>query len=496
MPHVARAQGVAGYGTPRVSLPDFPTALAPTHTTTGAAWAQLLATTPVLEALPDGRVMSGLAVSRTLDQRRARLDLGIRIDALFSDATPVTPADIAASIIAAGERYAGTVEAWRWENIDSVTAIGDSVVTIVLSQPDASIPALLSSCWVPVYPAAWLERGWDSVAGPFPPASGCFQLDHATGDVLRFSRNRGFFEVGRPNLAGVSCRAPSDTLSRTTSLVTGDVDILVDVPLLDVPTLREDPCISLVGGPSNRLCALVVNLQQPIVSEARVRRLLSMAIDRESLVNGATANEAVPASTLIPTDHWAGIDYTIDPVDPAEVRSRLAALGEPPGLELRLVASDTDASLANACVLIQEQLAWAGIAISLDLLDEEAMAAEMEAGRWDLLLTHTAHWRDPHELVRPLITSDGTLNRGGYGNGRVDYLAGLAARAGSATYRAGFYGTIQQIVASDVPVIPLYFPNYYDAMAITIEHYPFLPPISATAMCQATMRRPDPSHVP
>jgi hypothetical protein len=56
--------------------------------------------------------------------------------------------------------------------------------------------------------------------------------------------------------------------------------------------------------------------------------------------------------------------------------------------------------------------------------------------------------------------------------------------------------SIRRIVASDVPVIPLFFPNYYDAMSSRMENYPFFPPISASAMHQATMTRPDPITVP
>jgi peptide/nickel transport system substrate-binding protein len=294
----------------------------------------------------------------------------------------------------------------------------------------------------------------------------------------------------------VLCTATPPDIPRTTELVTNEVDLLIDVPLLDVPTLREDPGIRLAGGPTNRLCVLLLNLDRPVISDPRVRRLLSTAIDRQALVKAATGNEAVPASALIPTEHWAGLDYTIDTADPGDVRDQLAALGEPPGMELRLVASDADASLANACVLLQEQLAWAGIALSLDLLDAGAMGGTMEEGGWDLLMAHTPFWRDPHELIRPLVTGDGAFNRGGYANPRVDYLANLAARSRHTSYRAGFYRTIQEIVATDVPVIPLYFPNYYDGMSTRLQNYPFLPPVSAAAMCQVTMAKPEPVEIP
>ncbi|MEJ7900746.1 MAG: ABC transporter substrate-binding protein [Thermomicrobiales bacterium] len=483
-----------GYGIPRVGLPNFPTG--DPVSGIGAAWATLLTTSPLLAVSPEGRVTGGLAMSWGMGPNRDHFDLRIRPDALFADGSRILADDVVASANLAREVSEGTPEAWRWEHIELIESVTDNVVRLSLSAPDASIPALLASHLLPILPTAWVDSGWDREGGPFPPASGCFQLQSTSDALLRLTRNDAYFQVGRPRLAGVICIPPSETMLRTTDLVTSGVDLLIDVPLLDVPMLREDPVITLVGGPANRLCLLAVNLQGSTMADVRLRRLVSSAIDRDSLVEGATATEAAPASALIPADHWAALDYTATTVDPDDVRAELAALGKPPGIQLRLVASNADASLANACVLLQEQLAWAGIALSLDLLDEAEMHLEMNRGRWDMVMRYTDHWRDPHELVRPLVLSDGTRNTGGYVNSRVDYLAGLASQAGDTGYRAGFYQTIQRIVASDVPVIPLFFPNYYDAMSSRIQDYPFFPPISARAMHQATMTRPGPIAVP
>ena len=476
------------YGIPRVSLPDFPAEGVPPGS--GAAWASLLATTTILGAATDGLIHGNLALSWSLSKSRDTVNLHIRSDALFADGTSIRPEDVVASMRRARENAVGTSDAWRWEHVVSISHVEGNMVRLDLSQPDASIPSLLSTWRVPVVPESWIAGASGMPA--WAPASGSFQLDYVMEGRMRFSRNDGFFQVGRPRLTGVLCNAPTGAISRATELVAGGVDIVIDAPLLDVPMLKEDPSVILVGGATNQLCLLTVNLRSSAVARRQFRHLVSSAIDRQRLVEAATANEAVPAMALIPPDHWAGLDLAAEAADPDDVRTQLEELGEPPGIELRLVASDADASLANACVLLQEQLAFAGIALSLDLLSDSEMALEMEQGTWDLLMSYTEAWRDPHELVRPLLTSDGSLNASGYDNDRVNYLVDLATRARSNEYRGGLYQTIQQIVANDVPVIPLFFPNYYDAMSERIGNYAFYPPISATAMNMATMRKPDP----
>jgi peptide/nickel transport system substrate-binding protein len=477
------------YGIPRISLPDFPTWNEPEGT--GSAWARLLATSTILGVNEDGSYTGGLAAVWSLSRDRTVLDFDLRLDAMFSDATPVIAADLVASLERARARMAETPEAWRWERVESFAALAPHHLRMVLAQPDASIPALLASHHVPVYPAVWAGREWDA-AGPFPPSSGCFAIDYVNETRLGYSRNDAYYQIGRPRLAGVLCNAPSDSLSRTTELVTRAADLLIDVPLLDLPMLREDPDISLVGGPSNRLCFLQANLRNGPLADPQLRRLLASAIDRAQLVQSATAGEAVPASALIPASHWAGLDYTIDERAADDVRARLEVLGQPPGVELHLIASGASPLLANACVLLQEQLAWAGIALSLELLEGEEMALTLRDGSWDLHMALSSFWRDPHELVRPLLASDGVANVGGYENSRIDYLTTLASRSRTEAYRAGFYRTIQQIVANELPVIPLFFPHYFDAMSPKIEGYKAFPPVSAAAMRSATMPQPQP----
>jgi peptide/nickel transport system substrate-binding protein len=440
--------------------------------------------------------VGALAMTSVLSADRMRLELTIRPDALFADGSRIMAADVVASLTHAWEVQREGDEAWRWENVETIELGDRDIAAITLRQPDASIPALLASWRTPILPQSWIATFAGQADPEIPPSSGTFQVQSVTDSRIRFRRNDGYYQVGRPRLKGVTCVAPSSAISRTTDLVADDVDLLIDAPLLDIPTLRENPRITLVGGPTNRLCLLQVNLRRPRLADQRMRTLISSAINREDLVRAATAGEAVPASSLVPAGHWAAFDTEIVVAAPDDIRTQLQALGEPPGMELRLIASSRDASLANACLLLQEQFAWAGIALALDLLDDAELDAAMTEGDWDLQMTYMPWWRDPHELFRPLVVSDGAMNASGYASNRVDYLAGLACRARAQSERGYLYSAIQEIIGREAPVIPLFFPNHYDAMNGRLESYPFYPPESAAAMAQVTMRKPEPIGSP
>ena len=137
-------------------------------------------------------------------------------------------------------------------------------------------------------------------------------------------------------------------------------------------------------------------------------------------------------------------------------------------------------------MLLQEQLAWAGFALALDLLDDGEMERELREGQWDLMIRTLPWWNDPHELVWPLLTTRGPDNVGAFHSSRIDYLAQLACRARGEVDRARLYQAIQQEVVREVPVIPLYFGNYFDAMSTAWADYLAYPPESVTAMARAT----------
>src|SRR5699024_10473268 len=146
---------------------------------------------------------------------------------------------------------------------------------------------------------------------------------------------------------------------RSTALVTGMVDLIPNAPLLDVPTLQAEPSIQLIGGPSNHLCLLQVNLDSPVLSDARLRRLVSTAIDRTRLVKVATADQAEPTGLLFAPDAWAYGEVDEVPHRSAdETRAGLAALGIHADVRLSLLADNADATLANTAVVLQEQLAY------------------------------------------------------------------------------------------------------------------------------------------
>jgi peptide/nickel transport system substrate-binding protein len=411
----------------------------------------------------NGTVIGGL-VNITPGSRSTQIDLQPRTGAFFADGTPLTAHHIADTLLDLRD----SASAWRLQHVSDITLDDTGIVRLLLDRPDESLVASLSH---PTFGVRYRGQG----TGPFVP--GLNRISSAN-----FRRNPLFWQIGRPHIDELEVIAIADDVQRSTAATTGEIDILPHVPLLDVPLLLQEPMLYLVGGPSNRLCHLQIRLSIPVLANVEVRRILSAAIDRTRLVNVATANQAEPASTLFASQYWSEEVEGVAGMNPSDVRQALAALGIPSDLRLHLLADNADATLANTAVVLQEQLANCGISLSITLLEGDALATAIDEGDYDLLVSYSEPWRDPHELVWPLLHSTGTHNWSGYNSVEVDTLLAAAIALPDIEFRRARYTRLEEVIQRDVPCVPLFRPYVWHAVNARYPGYATLPPATSRGL--------------
>src|SRR5262249_15754024 len=137
-----------------------------------------------------------------------------------------------------------------------------------------------------------------------------------------------------------------------------------------VGRLADKPRLRVETAPSAILTYLMMNNDDPLLADVRVRRAIALAIDREKIVAGKLAGPARIATGLIPPGHWAYTgDVPIYPHDPARARALLDEAGRRPGPEgvrFHLVYK-TSSDLMRIAVarLIAQDLADVGIAVEV-----------------------------------------------------------------------------------------------------------------------------------
>lgn len=460
-------------GFPLVALAAVPQTLDPARATqpSDRHLASLLYASP-LRPNTVGGVNPSAAIATIASADGLSLTMLLRPDLVFHDGTPVRSRDVVASLERLGDKAASGKNAWRMEHVSAIDTTDEDHVTLRLRHPDVSLPATLAADCAAILPTDAFRRGDPFASGALPPGTGPFMFNRwESGGRLNLHRSPGYWRPPRPYFDGLLVSYLPEEAARTSAMLTLAVDVIEHAPLLDIATLKQDTRITLVGGPSRRICALGINTRRGEMADVRLRRLLADAIDRAALVKAATADQAIPSTTLFPDDFWGALKKGVPAADSGKVKRALTALGYPAGLSLSLLCPERDASLANAAVLLQEQCAQAGIALTLQLLEVPALGRTLADGDYDLVMTWQGPWLDPHELVRPLLASDGVENTSGYANPVLDRLIDAANLPADQHVRAGLYREIQETMLRDFPWIVLFHPNQFHATVARMEGF-------------------------
>jgi oligopeptide transport system substrate-binding protein len=205
-----------------------------------------------------------------------------------------------------------------------------------------------------------------------------------------------------------------------------------------------------------------INTRDPVLKDARIRKALSLAINRKELIEKVVTNGALPAVGLAPTsgDDYRAIDGTGYNV--AEAQRLLAEAGYPNGRGLPTISVIYNTLEAHRLIAEYLQQVWKntlGVNVTLQNLEwatflDTRRTSRMQLGRAGWI----ADYDDPMSLLELLISSGGN-NDGYYSDPEYDRLLRQAAAMPGGAERNALLRQAEKIaITRDQAVIPLY--NY------------------------------------
>ena len=270
--------------------------------------------------------------------------------------------------------------------------------------------------------------------------------------------------------------------ARVAAVLSGDVDLAASIPSDDIAKLRADPRVSLFQADSNRVIFLQTDsnrdrspglsnlagkpLERNPFRDERVRRAVSLAINREGLTDRLLNGQAKPAGQVLPPGFFGTSDrLQPTPYDPVRAKQLLADAGWGDGFGLVLAATNNrypkDSEVAQAVV---QMLTRVGIETRV-----EAMPASLLFSRGSKLefSAFIAGWiaasgEASSPLVALLATYDaakgyGPSNRGRYSNPEFDRLLQQALQTLDEQRRGTLLAEATEVAMRDGGLIPLYF---------------------------------------
>lgn len=340
--------------------------------------------------------------------------------------------------------------------------------------PGADLPILPKHLWQGVTDPKTMSTG-------LPIGSGPFQLVEIVPDQLyRFKANPNYFK-GTPTVAELELPVVKDPSAAFAALRTGEVSsVAVNVPGELFEQFSGNPDIELAKSSRFQSTQVNFNARKPPFDDPKLRKAISMATDRQALVDTVLLGHAAPGlpTYLDPESPWAADSATSD-YDPVAAKAMLDTAGYKTGaggkrttpagapLTISLLANSFAPQDIRAGQLIAQQLAPLGIDLKVDALDPATLQARRRPTKPGVPPTYDAYVStlESHGHVDPdalyyFFHSPGKKGFGaaitGYSNPRFDALA-EAATVATDDERKDLTAQMQEILAQDVPSMALWY---------------------------------------
>lgn len=454
----------------------------------------------------------------------------LRKNAVWSNGDPVTANDFVWSYQrmltpSLGAEYAGMLfilkngERYYKGEISDFSNVGvhapdPHTLTLTLAHPVPYLPKLVChAAWYPVHRATLekfgrpYERGsaWTR-PGNFV-GNGYFDLvEWIPNKLIRMKKSQTYWDRNNIKLESVVFLPIENTSTEESMFRAGQLHITSSIPIVKIAVYRNDPALRPMLNQDPMLATYFYrfNVTQPPLNDPRVRRALTLSVNRQQIVEHVTKGGQIPAGHLTPPN-IAGFTATANvPYDPAQARQLLAEAGFPggkgfPKVELLYNTNESHRQIAEAI----QQMWRRELGIEISLFNQEAkvyvetmrtMSYQIARYAW------VGDYLDPSTFLDTMTTGNGN-NQTGWSNAEYDRLIAAAETAGNETERYAYFQRCEEIIAAENPILPIYFyvrnnlqrPEVKGWYSNLLDLHPlkgvFLQPQSATLQAASTGSR-------
>jgi peptide/nickel transport system substrate-binding protein len=422
--------------------------------------------------------LSWRAVSETI------WEFTLRRDVSFADGAPLSSADVAASL-ARVPRVPNSPGLYTdyTRTISRVEIIDAHRLRLHTAQPAPLLPNRLAS--VSIIPARVAESAAtaDFNTGTAAIGTGPYRLvSFVPNDRVVYQRSPSHFRWN-PHFDRVVFVLLRNDGARVAALLSRNVDLINSVPLANAAGLERNQSVGVVSAPTDRIIYLWPNglaragivrahdgspLADNPLADPKVRRALSLAIDRDAIVLRVMEGHAQPVGQV----GWLG-GFGASPdlapqtrADPAAARQLLEQAGWPDGFRISLL-SPTGAYVRDTQIVqaVAQMLQRVNIAVDVDAVPSNVYFGRVRGPTADASMIIRSYGIDSSgdavtALENVLHSYDAARQLGrlnlSYSNPEVDALTRLALSDMDPSRRAATQRKAMEIAMGETALIPLH----------------------------------------
>ncbi len=439
----------------------------------------------------DGAIQNDLAASFATSADGKVWTFQLRDDATWHDGEPVVADDVLYTVALLQDKaYVGPYsDAFRGVKVERVDA---RVVRFTL--PDAYGP-FAASTTVPLLPSHLLAKveyaALPRVAfNQHPVGTGPFRVLEADVRQTILVRNDSFYRTrpdrARPYLDRLVLRSYPDASEALTALGRGEIDGVGGLSTGDAERARGLKNVELYSFGTNDFTALFLNVRpdKATFRDRVVRQAIATAIDRGRVLQVAADGRGAVADESVPQSSWAYIrditrytrsyDDAKALLDGADWKDHDGdGIRDRGGVKLSFaITTSSEPARVAAALQIADDLAVIGMRVELktmpftDLIETAARERTYDAL---LIGINVSGDPDPYSFFHSSEIADPGHNFSGYSTLPMDRSLESARRTTDQTKRRELYTSVFQAIATDVPVVFLYFSDYLYAQGRQVQ---------------------------
>ncbi len=475
------------------NLGEDPETIDPTLNTSSGAGSIIDNAFEGLMSLDDNeKATYGVAEKMDISDDNLVYTFTLRKDAKWSDGEPVTAKDFEYSWVRAltketaaeynyqlfyiknGEKFYNG-EATRDDL--GIEVVDDHTLKVTLEAPTAYFPELTSfTTYMPLRedivsanPEGWATEPETYVSnGPFK----LVQWDMK--DQLVFEKNKEYWNAKEVKLPGIVWKLVTDENTAYASLKAGEFDAVHTVPTAEIANGQAEGLVTIYPNLGTYFLAINVGKQDTLPEDAKkalsnekVRKALTISIDRKAITENVTKSGQVPAYSYVPQGilNDKGEDfadrqyYDANKPNIDEAKKLLAEAGYPNGEGLPTIEFMYNTEGAHKLVAQAIQQDWAKIGVNVSLTNQEwkVFLNTRQQGQYEIARHGwIGDYVDPMTFLDMWLTGGGN-NDAGYSNAKYDELVNAAKVEGDLNKRWDLMKEAEDVLMNDMPIIPLYY---------------------------------------
>ena len=349
-----------------------------------------------------------------------------------------------------------------------VSAVDDSTLRIVLERPTPYLPSLAAhNTWLPVHRATIEKSGGadDRMSRWTRPetfvGNGPFTLSEwAPNARIIVTKNPRYWDAARNELNRVIFFPTENTETEERNFRAGQLHVTYDLPKGKIAAYRASSPSPLRVEPGLNITYLNFNVTKPPFTDARVRRALSLAIDRETISRTVLSGSSPAASSFTPPGCAGYVPPAHVHYDLTEARRLLAEAGFPEGKGFPAIPVQVLNDTNQPRIMEAIQAMWQrdlGVRITIEAFEQKVWLQNQQS------MSHTAamlgwngDFADPVTFLTLLATGNGN-NWTGWSNPEYDALLNQAANTADPRARLETLQKAETLMLNATPVAPLFF---------------------------------------